>query len=93
MTYMYLQADVIVTCVSPDLDLSKGHTTSVVSRTAGSSLQNECNEHYGGGIDVGDVAITRGGNLKCKRVYHITLPQWALGGDANVSILVHVNDF
>ncbi|KAJ8297708.1 hypothetical protein KUTeg_024239 [Tegillarca granosa] len=77
---MYLQADVIVICVSPDLDLTKGHTTSAVSRAAGSSLQKECNDKYANGIEEGEVAITRGGKLKCNRVYIITLSQWTSGG-------------
>jgi len=45
-------------------------------RVAGESLQEECDRKYGNGIDPGEIAITEGHNLNCKKVFHGFIPHW-----------------
>ena len=40
-------------------------------------MQDECDNNYPNGIEIGDVAVTGGYGLKCKKVYHGTLPKWS----------------
>ena len=70
------QADVIVNSVDYDLVLSKGRSSNAIAEEGGSSIQSECQSKYPSGISEDEVAITGGGNLNCKNIYHITLPKW-----------------
>lgn len=45
-----------------------------ILRAAGKSLKKECEKKYPGGIKYGQVAVTGGHRLKCKNIYHGTLP-------------------
>ena len=49
-------------------------------KAAGQSLQQECSEV--GAIGVGEVAVTGGGNLKCRHVFHIVLPSYKRKNEA-----------
>ncbi|CAC5412107.1 unnamed protein product [Mytilus coruscus] len=69
-------ADVIVNSVNSDLDLETGRGSKALSESGGDAIQKECQENYPGGITENEVAVTNGGNLKCRKVYHVTLPKW-----------------
>lgn len=49
-------------------------------KNGGPSLQQECTQNYPNGINYGDIAVTSGGNLKCKIVCHGCLNQWRKEG-------------
>ncbi|XP_061170810.1 protein mono-ADP-ribosyltransferase PARP14-like [Saccostrea echinata] len=71
-----MKVDVIVNSADKSLDLSIGNISKSLSRAGGESLQDECKIKYKHGIEPGKVAITKGGNLKCKQVYHGTIKRW-----------------
>lgn len=51
----------------------------------GPQLQKECNQKYPDGVNIGDVAVTSGGSLKCDVIFHGALPQWKDAGALTVS--------
>ncbi|XP_046554245.1 protein mono-ADP-ribosyltransferase PARP9-like [Haliotis rubra] len=65
--------DVIVNTTNPGLNLADGVVSKVMLEAAGDDLQDECKTKYPSGVKAGEVAVTGGGNLSCKQVYHITL--------------------
>ncbi|XP_071089965.1 protein mono-ADP-ribosyltransferase PARP15-like [Haliotis cracherodii] len=65
--------DVIINTTNPALRLADGVVSKILLEAAGDDLQDECNTKYPSGVKVGEVAVTGGGNLSCKQVYHITL--------------------
>jgi len=64
-----MQANVYVNTTNRSLDLSQGGLSPVLLEAAGQTLQDECNKKAP--IEVGDIAVTSGGNLKCKYVFHV----------------------
>ncbi|XP_053407521.1 protein mono-ADP-ribosyltransferase PARP14-like [Mercenaria mercenaria] len=67
------RVDVIVNSTSPDLQLQRGALSNALLKAGGSKIQQECNQKYQDGIEVGDVAVTTAGKLKCSKIYHITM--------------------
>ncbi|XP_041356180.1 protein mono-ADP-ribosyltransferase PARP14-like [Gigantopelta aegis] len=65
--------DVIINSTSPKLDSTGGSVT----RAGGHTLLQECKTKYPNGIKSGEIAVTGGGDLNCKNVYHITLDKWS----------------
>lgn len=65
---------------SRDLNLSAGLVSQSLLRAGGSGLQDECKKKYPRGINSGEVAVTKGGNLKCKIVLHGCLEPWRSDG-------------
>lgn len=45
-----------------------------MSEAAGPALQQECKAI--GKVNTGDIAVTSGGNLKCKHVFHTSCAPW-----------------
>lgn len=82
------QVDVIVSSTDKSLNLTLAATSKSLLRAGGESLQDECIMKYKHGVQPGEVAMTMGGNLHCKQVYHGTIKKWDHNrGDAlNVSI-------
>ena len=39
-------------------------------------MQRECDSKYRDGIRVGEIAVTGGYNLNCKKVYHIAVDSY-----------------
>ncbi|KAK3597471.1 hypothetical protein CHS0354_041890 [Potamilus streckersoni] len=74
------KADVLVCSCSPDLNLSNGTLAPSLMQKAGSMLQDECNLKYPNGIEKEQIAIAKGYNLYCKRVYFGTLSSWSGDG-------------
>lgn len=75
------QVDVIVNSTSKSLDLKDGVASRVLVEKGGDSIQQECRQKYSDGISEGDIAVTGGGSLKCKQVYHVCLPPWDSGNN------------
>ena len=59
--------DAVVNAANNDLELGGG-VAGAIARAGGPVIQREC--HAIGSIDVGDAAVTTGGNLKARHVIH-----------------------
>ncbi|XP_067657209.1 protein mono-ADP-ribosyltransferase PARP15-like [Haliotis asinina] len=70
------KVDVIVNSCTPQLNLSNGPLTKAILRVAGETIQDECKQKYPNGIKPGEVAVTSGGRMTCKQIFHITLTTW-----------------
>ncbi|KAK7120426.1 hypothetical protein R3I94_020427 [Phoxinus phoxinus] len=74
------RADIIVNTMSEDLDLSKGAVSRALLQTAGHQLQSEIKRSARSSkISYGEMVVTDGYNLKCKKVYHVVCPFWKPG--------------
>lgn len=62
--------DVIVNSVNNRLELNHGSLSRTLVTAGGNVLQTECKNKYPNGLEVGQIAVTTGGNLSCKHVYH-----------------------
>lgn len=71
------QADVIVNTTSTDLKLNVGGVSKGLLAIAGNELQSECTSKYPDGISYGEIAVTGGGKLQCKEVYHVCCKTWS----------------
>lgn len=58
-----------------ELKLDKGRASKTLLDKAGNTIQQECDQNYANGIKHGEIAVTSGGNLKCKKIYHACLPK------------------
>ncbi|XP_053399094.1 protein mono-ADP-ribosyltransferase PARP14-like isoform X2 [Mercenaria mercenaria] len=72
------KSDVIVCTASKNLDLGRGRASRALLEKAGDDMSDDC-ENYPDGIEYGDIAVVRAGNLPCKRVYFVALPVWGTG--------------
>lgn len=63
----------IVNTTDSSLNLKHGNVSSALLRAAGNQLQTECSEKFPRGIKPNDIVMTDGYNLKCKKVFHISL--------------------
>lgn len=68
--------DVIVNSSHRSLDLSKGRASKALLEAAGDGIQTECRTNYPNGIQDGEIAITSGGQLLCKAIYHGALSKY-----------------
>ena len=57
-----------VNTTNTDLDLTQGGVARALSKAAGPTLQAECKKKAP--ISPGDIAVTGGGNLQCRYVFH-----------------------
>ncbi|XP_046342281.2 protein mono-ADP-ribosyltransferase PARP14-like isoform X2 [Haliotis rufescens] len=73
------QVDVIVNSTSHVLDLNYGVVSKSILQRAGMVIQNECSQKYPSGIRPGCFAISSGGMLNCRQIYHTCLPSWTQG--------------
>lgn len=71
------QADIIVNTTSTDLKLNFGGVSKGLLAVAGDELQSECTNKYPDGISYGEIAVTGGGKLHCKEVYHVCCKTWS----------------
>ncbi|XP_071090352.1 protein mono-ADP-ribosyltransferase PARP14-like isoform X3 [Haliotis cracherodii] len=69
------RADVLVSTVDRDLDLSEGSAS--IAAAGGDEMQVEFRSRYPQGIKYGKVAKTKGGNLNCQEVFHCCLPEYS----------------
>ncbi|KAJ8317330.1 hypothetical protein KUTeg_005234 [Tegillarca granosa] len=70
------EGDVIVCGTSHALNLTSGKASNNLLHVAGQNLQKECKKNYPEGIEPGQIAAVKGGNLKCQEVYFGCLPEW-----------------
>ena len=75
------QADVIVNTTSTKLDLHQGAVSKSLLKAAGSEMLVECSKKYPHGIKHNEIAITKGYNLKCQNVYHVSLGKYDTSRD------------
>ena len=73
---MFLQADVYVNSTSPSLDLTSGQVSIALAKAAGPVLAQECARKATSMKTPGEVTVTKGGNLKCKYVFHVVLKSY-----------------
>ncbi|XP_065925390.1 protein mono-ADP-ribosyltransferase PARP14 isoform X4 [Magallana gigas] len=71
-----MKVDVIVSSTDKSLNLTLGATSKSLLRAGGESLQEECTMKYKHGVQPGEVAMTKGGNLSCRQVYHGAVKKW-----------------
>jgi O-acetyl-ADP-ribose deacetylase (regulator of RNase III) len=50
--------------------------SAALSKAGGPGLQTECFSKFPNGITPGTIAITKGFDLMCKQLFHITLPYY-----------------
>ncbi|KAK9968212.1 hypothetical protein ABG768_002547 [Culter alburnus] len=86
------RADVIVNTISEDLDLSKGAVSKALLQTAGHQLQTEITRTArSNNLNYGEMVITDGYNLKCRKVFHVVSPFWK-PGSADVVLIQIIRD-
>lgn len=66
------------------LDLSRGRASKALLDAAGDGIQTECRTNYPNGIEDGEIAITSGGQLSCKAIYHGALSKYTCDEDEEV---------
>ncbi|KAI7793217.1 protein mono-ADP-ribosyltransferase PARP14-like [Triplophysa rosa] len=85
------KADVIVNTISEDLDLSRGAISKALLETAGRLLQAEINTTARAKrLKYGEMVITDGYKLNCKKVFHIVCPFWNGGHNSEDKVLVQI---
>ena len=77
------QGDVYINSTNPSLDLSQGIISKMLLKACGPQLQEECKEYAP--LAPGAVAVTSAANLKCKYIFHVSLPGYSSSGSENVS--------
>ena len=81
-----IQVDIIVNTTGKNLDLRNGAVSASLLRAGGDSLQQELNKNYPKGLSDEEIAISSGGNLKCRNVLHGSLMNWD-GGNKAVQVI------
>ncbi|XP_070193016.1 uncharacterized protein [Littorina saxatilis] len=64
----------LVNSTKQNLELNSGKVSRALLIAGGQRIQDECYTKYPHGINIGDVAITEGGKLYCKKLAHCCLP-------------------
>lgn len=73
-----MQADVIVSTAHPSLDLQKGVLSRSILQHGGDAIQQELQDYFQqyGSAQLGKLVESSGGNLHCRRIFHLSLPVW-----------------
>lgn len=83
-SYRFPKVDVIVNSSNCRLELKKGRASKALLDAAGDVIQTEC-DIYPNGIQNGEIAITSGGQLSCKAIYHGALSKYSGPQDEQVN--------
>ncbi|XP_041355434.1 protein mono-ADP-ribosyltransferase PARP14-like [Gigantopelta aegis] len=67
-------ADVIVNSTNTTLNLTEGDISQAILSAAGPDIVKEC-QRYSNGINDWGIAVTSGGKINCKKIYHTSLVQ------------------
>ncbi|XP_062392889.1 protein mono-ADP-ribosyltransferase PARP14 isoform X2 [Sardina pilchardus] len=79
---------VVVNTVAENLNLTQGAVSNALLRAAGPQLQSAAsNEARGGKMRYGEMVITDGFNLRCRKVFHTVCPPWDNGGGKSEEVL------
>ncbi|VDI83029.1 Hypothetical predicted protein [Mytilus galloprovincialis] len=82
------KVDIIVNSVGASLKLQNGYVSKQLVGKGGPSIQQECDKDHKKGIDIGDLAVTNAGKLKCKKIFHVALyTRWIASGNLSIKIL------
>ena len=71
----HIQHHVLVNSVSANLDMSRGQVSKALLEVGGPEIQQELKTSFPKGISTGDVAVSGGGKLMCKQLFHTCLPE------------------
>ncbi|XP_074495688.1 protein mono-ADP-ribosyltransferase PARP14-like [Sebastes fasciatus] len=83
--------DVIVNTISEDMNLSQGAVSKALLQAAGPGLQSAIRSEAGAtALPFGDVVITDGFNLKCRKVFHNVCPHWNNGAGQEEEELIAI---
>ncbi|KAI4893217.1 hypothetical protein NFI96_030863 [Prochilodus magdalenae] len=74
-------SDVIVNTISQSMDLSQGAVSKALLQAAGPQLQSEARSRSSN-LSYGDLVVTDGYNLNCKKVFHTVCPFWNSGANS-----------
>ncbi|XP_062602556.1 protein mono-ADP-ribosyltransferase PARP15-like [Saccostrea cucullata] len=78
------KVDAIVNTTNSRLDLSQGRTSSSILAAAGRGIQRECRQTYTRRLDPGEIAVTTGGHLACRAIYHGVLTKYSSKKDEQI---------
>ncbi|KAM9360379.1 protein mono-ADP-ribosyltransferase PARP14-like [Symphorus nematophorus] len=82
---------VIVNTISEKMNLNQGAVSKAILQAAGSSLQSAVlTEARVAQLQYGDVVITDGFNLRCRKVFHAVCPFWDNGAGQAEDDLVNI---
>lgn len=80
--------DVIINTISENMNLNQGAVSKAILQAAGSSLQSAVRSEAGAAtLPYGDVVITDGFNLMCRKVFHAVCPLWDKEGRAEEELI------
>lgn len=65
----------LVNSAAASLQLNHGQVSTALLTFGGDTIQAECTQQYPQGIKPGELAITSGGKLFCKNIFHCCLPE------------------
>jgi O-acetyl-ADP-ribose deacetylase len=72
-----LSTDVLVNSTSAGTLLGGGTVAQALAAAGGPALIADIQAKYPRGLGSAEVAVTDGGSLKCKHVFHVACPQWS----------------
>lgn len=73
------RADIYVNSSNEALQLDLGAISKSLVEAAGTVIQEECKHNYQNRMSVGSVAVTSGGIMQCKNIFHAVLMPWDNG--------------
>ncbi|XP_070210414.1 protein mono-ADP-ribosyltransferase PARP14-like isoform X2 [Littorina saxatilis] len=79
---------VLVNSSNPTLNMSNGQVSSALLKVGGPEIQQELASTYPQGITIGDVAVSSGGKLMCKKLFHCCLPEQKVQADQEMRQVV-----
>ncbi|XP_062602537.1 protein mono-ADP-ribosyltransferase PARP15-like isoform X1 [Saccostrea cucullata] len=83
------EVDVIINSVAHDREMTQGAAAAILEK-AGNRLQDELTKNYPSEIKHGEIAVTNGYALKCKKVYHGVLLPWYSKRSEHIKLLHEV---
>ena len=90
LSSVFVQADVIVNTTTTYMDFKSCPVSSSILAKAGQALQDDCRTKNPEGLKVGHITCTKGYGLRCKVVYHLTLPCWSSANSKQVGLSLYL---